>query len=158
LAAGEARVTTVLQRVGIAAGAAALLGLAGCGGDSARKAVYAVAHDAEHNQTEKVCRRLITADRLPPEVSRAFGLASRPDVASADCRSRLAEDVAERLRFVEPYVEAVRPVAVPAVDGVSDAATATVAFDAGTRDATVRLVRLAGLWRVVVAPDYSGPA
>ena len=131
------------------------LGLSGvlmsaCGEETPERAIYAVAHDLEHDGYESACERLYPGSRLSPAVRRALGFEQGPTWApgGASCRRAFESGSLAEYTLVEPRVRSVSTRPLRGSGAVTAVATAQVAID-GERPVSVRLVELDGRWRVV---------
>ena len=155
----------VLQRVGhLVALVAVASAVGGCvNKETPARAIYVLAHEAEHSQVEPACDRAYPVERLPASAARVLGLpAARSGAAAeqqleAECvRSLRAGGRLEALEFEEPYVDSVREIAVTGGGPIRRAATASVRFGATSpRQRTVKLVLVGSRWRVLLAGSWS---
>ena len=125
---------------------------AACGGETPQRAVYALAHDVEHDVVSGVCDRMLASSALPSAVADALGMPSTPGRTEVVwdrriCERRIAEGILENVTE-QPRVADVVHAAIPPRDGVSEVAIA-VLVDGAAR-ARIPLVRYRGAWRVVV--------
>ena len=130
--------------------------VAACAKETPATAIYALAHDLEHDLTAGACERMYSSHDLPPEIAAALSIRSRTGGHQGllfDCSGALGtEGPLRSLGFDEPRVRSIAPVDVEPSAGISDAATAQVAID-GAEPVTVKLVKFEGTWRVVVDVD-----
>lgn len=131
------------------------LGLSGvltgaCGEETPERAIYAIAHDLEHDGYAGACQRLYPGSRLPPAVRRALDFEQGPSWAPGDASCQRAFESGSLADFtlVEPRVRSVSTRSIRESGAVTAVATAQVAID-GERPVSVRLVELDGRWRVV---------
>ena len=133
----------------------AMAAIAGCGDETPERAIYAVAHDLEHDAYRGACGRLFPSARLPAEARRALSVSAEggPSWAlddEASCRRALVSGVLADYELVEPRVRSVRTRQLDRSGDVSSIATAQVALD-GESPTTIRLALVKDRWRVV--PD-----
>ena len=121
-----------------------------CGEETPERAIYAIAHELEHDDYEGACRRLYPGSRLPAVARRALDFEQGPSWApgEASCRRAFESGSLARFALVEPRVRAVTKRSIRGSDAVAAVATAQVAID-GEPPTSVRLVDLDGRWRVV---------
>jgi hypothetical protein len=99
--------------------AAAAAGVA-CGTEEPDAAIYALAHDLEHDLPEAACERLVSADDLPADVARGVdrALSAPPEIVAVlrgrECPRRLdAGGLARKTGIHEPRVFSVERLDVP---------------------------------------------
>ena len=121
-----------------------------CGEETPERAIYAIAHDLEHDGYEGACRRLYPGSQLPAAARRALDFEQGPSWApdEASCRRAFVSGSLADFTLVEPRVRAVSTRSISEAEPVTAVATAHVAID-GERPVSVRLVELDGRWRVV---------
>lgn len=146
--------------------AAILLGIAtiGCGDETRSRAIYALAHDLEHEIVDGTCERLFRSTLLPAPIAAALraptteagGMRDWDEARSHCMREFGRRGEFESFDFHERLVRSVEPVAIAAQEGISAAATARVSLDRAPPE-TVPLVEFRGKWRVVVVNRWSGP-
>ena len=124
--------------------------LSACGEETPERAIYAIAHDLEHDGYEDACRRLYPGSRLPAAVQRSLGFERGPSwvPGESSCRRAFESGSLADFTLVEPRVRAVSARSIRGSAAVTAVATAQVAID-GEPPVPVRLVELGGRWRVV---------
>ena len=124
--------------------------MSACGDETPERAIYAIAHELEHDDYEGACRRLYPGSRLPAAARRALEFEQGPSWApgAASCRRAFESGSLADFTLVEPRVRAVSTRSIGGSEAVTAVATAQVAID-GERPVSVRLVELDGRWRVV---------
>jgi hypothetical protein len=133
-----------------------LAGAAGCGGETPTRAIYALAHDLEHEVVDGTCERVFPSTLLPAPIADALQIAEAEaggtggwDREQARCKRQLGRrGEFESFEFHEPLVRSVETVPVAPKDGITGAARARVALD-GAAPTTIPLVEFRGKWRVV---------
>jgi hypothetical protein len=136
-----------------------LIGIAavGCGDETPSRAIYALAHDVEHEIVDGTCERLFPSTLLPADIATALRVPTAGDDRAGDwdeARAKCVRDFGRRgefqsFDFHEPRVRSVAEVDVAAQDGITSAATARVALD-GAPTEPIPLVEFRGKWRVVL--------
>jgi hypothetical protein len=131
------------------------LGITGCGEETPERAVYAFAHDAEHDLRDAICDRMLASTALPSETAEALGLPSstgRRQVVwnRRVCEQRIEEGILDSV-ITEPRVQGVRDVDVEPQGGITDAAMAVLTGD-GSTPTSIPVVRYEARWRVVLRP------
>jgi hypothetical protein len=128
----------------------------GCGGETPARAIYALAHDLEHEVVDGTCERLFPSTLLPLPVADALHLsyageggAGNWDREQAQCIREFGRgEEFESFELDEPLVRSVKPVKIAPQDEISAAALARVTLD-GASPETIPLVEFRGKWRVV---------
>lgn len=133
-----------------------VLAVVACAEESPERAIYALAHDLEHEGTAGACERVYPSRELPGQVATALslrtGAAGRRGPAF-DCSGAFgSEGQLRSLHLEEPRVRSVAEVEVEPTAGITAAATAQVAIS-GAEPVTVKLVEFEGTWRVLVDLD-----
>ena len=128
------------------------LTLAACAEESPERAIYALAEALEHEDLSGACERLYPSSRLPAAVRRALNVDPGADWAPerASCRRALEHGSLSEYSLEEPRVREVSTPTLDPVEEITAIATARVALDGG-RPVVIRLVEIAGRWRVVPA-------
>jgi hypothetical protein len=127
-----------------------------CGGETPARAIYALAHDLEHEVVDGTCERLFPSTLLPVRIAAALRISNAGESPVSDWdreRARCTREFGRRgefdsLEFHEPLVRSVKRVWIAEQDEISAAALARVSLD-GDPPETIPLVEFRGKWRIV---------
>lgn len=127
-----------------------------CGDETPARAIYALAHELEHDDFDGACERLYPGTRLRAEAQQALGLKPgardgdwAPDARSCQRAFAGGGPLAD-FEFVEPRVRTFSSRSLNGSGEIAAIATAQVALD-GRAPIPVRLVFVDDRWRVVPA-------